>query len=124
MKSQAENKNTISFSLESEEKGLYYLIRIKGNFNAQALTQIRNTVEKAIEIGHIYLAFDLGKTTFIDSTGIGTLVNLCKTMKARGGDLYLIAIPPDIHESLSTTQIIKAIPNYKTIEEADLQIGS
>ena len=123
MESQTENKNTKSFSLESEERGLYYLIRIRGAFNAQALIQIRLTVDNAIRIGHINLAFDLEKTTFIDSTGIGTLANLYKAMKARGGELHLIAISSIVYQSLSATQIIKVIPHYETIEEADRQIG-
>jgi len=66
----------------------------------------------------------MGKITFIDSTGIGTLANLIKTMKAKGGDLHLVSIPSPAEENFSAFPAVRGIPSYDTLEEADGKIGS
>jgi len=53
---------------------------------------------RAVENGHVM--FDLNKTVFMDSTGIGTLIRLRKRARERGHFFYLIAPKPAIEATL------------------------
>ena len=111
------------FAVDREERGLYYLISFHGEFTVKALTQLRSVVEEALETGHIYIALDLSKTTFMDSSGMGLLSNLNQKLVSRGGSLFLIAPTATLRVLLQPTGILESIPCLNSLEEADSQIG-
>ncbi len=111
------------FAVDREERGLYYLISVHGEFTVKALAQLRNVVEAALEASHIYIAFDLSKTTFMDSSGMGLLSNLNQKLIPRGGSLFLISPSTALRALLQPTGILQAIPCLNSLEEADSQIG-
>ncbi len=113
----------MSTAVEKEEKGIYYLIRIIGDFSVKSIRAIRDCIDEADSIGHIYIALDLQKTAFIDSSGIGLIMNLHKKLMARQGSLYLIGIPAVIKETFRVSGILQLIPVFETLEQADQQIG-
>jgi anti-sigma B factor antagonist len=113
----------MSFVIDKEERGLYFLLRITGEFTVQNLLRIRETVEEAMTVGHVYVAFDMSKTTMIDSSGIGLLVNLNQKLVAKGGSVLLIALPPNVLTAMDPSGVLQVLAVVNTIEEADRQIG-
>jgi anti-sigma B factor antagonist len=60
-------------------------------------------VKKAPKI----LILDMSGLTYIDSTGIGILINAMKTLKAVNGKLVLLALPSSIHAVFSKTSLLR-----------------
>lgn len=113
----------MGFSIKQEERGLYLLIHLTGEFTVQNLFRIRQTIEEAMTIGHVYIAFDMENTTMIDSSGIGLLVNLNQKLVAKGGSVFLIALPPEIRKTMEPSSVLQVIHSMKDVEEADRHIG-
>ena len=105
-----------------EERGFYLMLRIKGEFRLTAIKPIRQAIENAMEIGHRNIAFELSETKFIDSVGIGTIMNVYKQLKAKGGAVYLINVSPEVMPALETSHITQLITQFKSPEEADREI--
>ena len=66
-------------------------------------TLLDSEVKKAPKI----LVLDMSGLNYIDSTGIGILINTMKTLKAADGKLVLLAMPPSIHDLFGKTSLLK-----------------
>lgn len=113
----------MAFAIDREERGLYFLIRINGDFSVRSLATIRKIVEEAMTIGHVSVAFNLSKVTFIDSSGIGLIMNIYKKLQEKGGAVYLISVSNDIRGAINTTGMLQLIKEYKSEQEADTYIS-
>jgi anti-sigma B factor antagonist len=60
----------------------------------------------------------LGEVTFIDSSGLGTLVRLMTHARSRGGDLKLCAIPEPLFRTLRMTNLNTVFETYASDGEA------
>ncbi len=85
--------------------------------NAQELR--REAVEMVVESAPNQLVLDLSGVEFIDSSGIGVLVSLLKTMRSRGGDLLLLEPQMSVRMLLDMTRLSSVF----AIEPAHAQGG-
>lgn len=109
--------------INQEEKGLYFQIQVVGEFTVKSLRHVREAVEAAENAGHQYLAFNMSEVDFIDSSGIGLIMNVHKNFMSKGGRAFLIGTNRDIHDTIRVSGITKAIQTFKDEEEADGEIG-
>lgn len=66
------------------------LVRAAGEIDHHSSETIRRLVEKEIRrSGAVNIAFDFGRVSFMDSSGIGMLIGRYKTVKALGGSIIL-----------------------------------
>lgn len=71
---------------------------------AQAGT-LRDAVQKARTPDHQRLLVDLSQTTFIDSSGLGTLIALHKSMTSSGGQVIIYRPSPAVQQVLELTRL-------------------
>jgi anti-anti-sigma factor len=109
-------------TVEKEERGIYCLIWIRGDFNINALKKVRDAVEEAIGIGHTHIGFNLEHTTSIGSVGIGLLMNVQKRLHEQGGGIFLVSIPQQIRQSLQTSNALSVLTEYHDLDEADTSV--
>ncbi len=64
------------------------------------------------------IIFDFSRTTFMDSSGIGILLNRYKQMKAGGGVVAFYGASPQIVRILKIGGILSLMPQYESKEEA------
>ena len=71
------------------------------------------------EGGRPRLVVDLSKTDFMDSTGIGLLVNGAKTLRAAGGDVRLAGMQDRIKNLFVVTRLLGPVfEDYADVEAA------
>lgn len=58
--------------------------------------EIRTQVENALADGTKTLLVDLKDTTFVDSSGLGTLVSTLKRVRASSSEMYICSINPQV----------------------------
>lgn len=68
------------------------------------------------EAGQIVL--DLGDVTYIDSSGLGTLVGLHTSAQQAGGNIRLARLNSRIIELLQTTRLLTVFETHDTAEKA------
>lgn len=64
------------------------------------------------------IVFDFSKTVFMDSSGIGVLLNRYKQMERSGGNVAIYGAGARILRVLTIGGIGKLVPRYDSMEEA------
>jgi anti-sigma B factor antagonist len=68
-------------------------------------TAFRDNARAALKDGLITLDIDLSGTRMIDSSGLGALISLQKTMTARGGNVRILRPTPTVQQILELTRL-------------------
>ena len=58
--------------------------------------ELRGQVTRALASGAKTLLMDLKETSFVDSSGLGTLVSVLKAVRAQDCEMYVCAINPQV----------------------------
>jgi anti-sigma B factor antagonist len=67
--------------------------------------QVRDEIRAALPAGCLYLDLDLSTLSFLDSSGLGTLISLHKTLRSRNGTVRLIKPASNIQQILELTRL-------------------
>jgi anti-sigma B factor antagonist len=104
--------------LEMERKGQgTALVRLSGRLDAAAAPRVLAHLKDAVAEGQSRLAVDLSDVSFIDSTGLGTLVSGLKTARKAEGDLRLVAPSPQAQRLLRLTTLDRVFFTSGTLDE-------
>ncbi|MGO8733805.1 MAG: STAS domain-containing protein [Terriglobia bacterium] len=80
--------------------------------------QIEQAVDELIRRNETQVIFDLSGVTFVDSSGIGTLVRCLARLQKLGGTLSLTGVKGMVKGVLELTQIDRVLKIYPTASEA------
>jgi anti-anti-sigma factor len=81
---------TVSLRGTREVKDNYQLFRLTGQLDAFSEPTFRKVLDKCVEEGPENLILDLSKIDFVDSSGIGALVQLVKKAQGVEGTVQLV----------------------------------
>ena len=70
-----------------------------------AASSVRDQIRNALTPEQRNLEIDLSEMTFMDSSGLGALIALHKTLRARGGQFRLINPSPTCQQLLELTRL-------------------
>ncbi len=84
---------TVSLRGSREIKDNYQLVRLTGLLDAFSEPTFRKVIGKCIDEGPKHIIFDLSTIDFVDSTGLGALVQMVKKAQGRGGTLQIVSNP-------------------------------
>ncbi len=68
--------------------------------------------------GYKNMLVDLSNVVQIDSSGISALVRQCTGLTRKGGSLRLVVPAGRVHDALSVTRLLEAIPTFSTLVAA------
>ena len=85
-------------------------------FDLAAAQEVVAELDYLIEL-HPRIAVDLTAVTFIDSSGLSTLVWIHKQSQRLGGDVVLFGAGPRIRRMLELTQLDHVFPVYAEADE-------
>ena len=66
---------------------------------------LRELIRNLLEQGHKQILLNLGSVTYIDSSGLGSLVSAFTTVRNQGGDLKLLNLTKKVHDLLQITKL-------------------
>jgi anti-anti-sigma factor len=105
-------------SVEGIQRSNFYIIRVKGNFDAKAVVAMRKSINQALGAGHSAVVFDLSDCVNIDSTAIGTLSNLAKKLGEKG-TVGILKASKDIRDILGLASVDTLLRFYGSEEELE-----
>ncbi len=77
--------------LDIKEHGNVCTLKLKGKLvSGEAVSQFEGAFLNALSSGHIFLILDLEDVPFVDSSGIGSIVNSLRTSSKAGGTVKLV----------------------------------
>jgi anti-sigma B factor antagonist len=86
----------------------------------QESTGFRSTVDKLLSSGATKLVINLEHANYIDSAGLGALIEAHRNTKAKGGHLKLAHLGPNFRKALETARLL-AIFDISPTEAAALE---
>lgn len=84
---------TVSLRGTREVKEKYQLFRLTGLLDAFSEPTFRKVIGKCVEDGPKQVVLDLSQIDFVDSSGLGALVQLAKQAKSAEGSLQIVTNP-------------------------------
>ena len=86
-------------------------------------TLLRDTIKQLASQGQKHVLLNLGEVHYIDSSGIGELVNAFTTMRDQGGELKLLNLTRKVHDLIQITKL-HTVFDIKDDEAAAIQAFS
>jgi anti-sigma B factor antagonist len=67
--------------------------------------QVRDAIRAELKPSHTTLNIDLSTVTFLDSSGLGALISLHKSLRTQNGAVRLIRPAPNVSQILELTRL-------------------
>lgn len=109
------NQKTFSY----EAKGSVLVIHLPKELDHHNCRNLRYETDLLLAENYIRkLVFDFSRTEFMDSSGIGILLNRYKEMERSGGKVTIYGAGPQIVRVLTIGGLGKLVPRYDSKEAA------
>ena len=79
---------------------------------------LKDKVQSLLHQGHMNLLLDLSGVSYVDSAGLGELVQAYVTAKNRGGTLRLLNVTKRLQDLLVVTKLLTVFEAYDNESEA------
>lgn len=111
--------NRMDPSFIYEAKGQILIIHMPKELDHHNCRNLRYETDLLMSENYISkLIFDFSRTTFMDSSGIGILLNRYKQIKAGGGVVSFYGASPQIQRILRLGGMLTLMPQFESKEEA------
>jgi len=105
--------------LDIKESGAVCVLKVKGRLvSGEAVAQFEKAFQQALAGGHIFLVVDLEALPYVDSSGIGSLVNALRQANKVGGSVKLVNPSPFVAKTLKMVGILSLFGVYDSEENA------
>ncbi len=98
------------------------MLRFTGLLDAFSEPAFRKVVSRCIEEGPKHVILDFSAIDFIDSSGLGILVQMAKKSQASGGTLQIVS-NPRVKQTVKLVRLEQLLPLKASLEEALAAIG-
>jgi anti-anti-sigma factor len=93
------------------------VIKLSGNLNATTSQEFRQSITKILEVGVKIVLVDFQDVTFMDSSGLGSLVLAFKTLRAADTKLVICSINEQVRILFELTNMDKIFEIFPSQEE-------
>lgn len=101
-----------------ESKNGLTVCRIEGEIDINSSPDIKKALDKLISKKEPKLVISFSKVTYVDSSGLATLVELLKNMRTYGGRMRLADLSPKIKSLFEITKLEKLFDISSDEDEA------
>jgi anti-sigma B factor antagonist len=112
--------------LEERIAGQVAIVKVTGDItlNKGGDVLLRDKVNSLIQQGHKSILVDLGAVSYVDSAGLGQLVQAYVTTKNKGGALKLVNVTKRINDLLVLTRLVTVFETFDSEAKALASFGS
>jgi anti-anti-sigma factor len=108
---------TVSLRGNLDVQESYQIFHLTGLLDAFSEPTFRKVIGKHIEDGPKHIILDLSKIDFIDSSGLGALVQLAKQAQAAEGTLQIVS-NPRVTQTVKLVRLEKFLALQSSVEAA------
>ncbi len=98
------------------------VLKPSGIFDGTKASEFRQEINDLVQEGIKYILIDLKKVNFMDSSGLGALVLILKTVRTAGGRLFLTSINEQIKMLFELTNMDKVFEIISDKEELEQRL--
>ena len=89
-----------------------------GRLDVAGAPALKDAISEAVKDGTPRVVIDMEGISFVDSTGLGSVIAALKQIRSSQGDLRLAAPNQQVRVVLELTTLDRVFPYYSTVEEA------
>lgn len=108
---------TVSLRGTREVRNNYQLFRLTGLLDAFSEATFRKVLSKFIDEGPKHVILDLSQIDFVDSSGLGALVQLVKKAQTLEGTLQIVS-NPRVTQTVKLVRLEKFLSLQPSVDEA------
>lgn len=108
----------MDLDLEATHRGATSVLSLRGEVDVYTAPRLRQAIVDLVDAGSPLVVVDMGKVDFLDSTGLGVLVEGLKRARARESDLAIVATQDKILKIFDITGLNKAFTIFGTVDDA------
>ena len=95
----------MGLTVNSERRGESSVIHLQGDLDLHSNAEVRSAVEPFLEDRGAEVYLDLQEVTFLDSSGLGTLVGLQKRANRNQSRMMLCGLSPQLDKIFEVTNL-------------------
>jgi anti-sigma B factor antagonist len=82
---------------------------------ARGATRLADMIRSLLQQGHHHIVLDMGRVRYVDSAGLGELIQCSAAARTRGGTLKLLNVGQRLSDLLVVTRLVNALECYPPI---------
>lgn len=94
------------------------VVELRGEINLHRSPIVHETLLEESEKRPARLVIDLHDVPHLDSSGLGTLVDVMRRVKAYGGQMALVGLTPRVRDVFEITRLDQFFAIYPSVAEA------
>jgi anti-anti-sigma factor len=94
-----------------------------GDLDVVRARQLNQAISQSLEKGANIVLIDLENVTFIDSSGLGTLILILKKVRATGGKLFLCTLNETVKMFFQLTSVDCVFETFARREDVNQLLG-
>jgi anti-sigma B factor antagonist len=108
----------MDLELETTTRGQASVLSLRGEIDVYTAPRLRQAIIDLVDGGATRIVVDMERVDFLDSTGLGVLVDGMKRIKGRDGSLGIVATQDKILKIFDITGLNRAFSIHSTVDEA------
>jgi anti-sigma B factor antagonist len=106
--------------IDQKVTGDVMVVKINGDItlNQGGDVLLKDKIQSLLQQGHKKLVLDLGGVSYVDSAGLGQLVQIHSTTKSNGGSLRIANVTKKLKDLLVVTKLVTVFDSYDSEAEA------
>jgi anti-sigma B factor antagonist len=112
--------------LEQRTANGVVVVKVKGEItlNQGGDLLLKDKIRSLLQQGHRQILLDLGELSYVDSAGLGQLVQVYATARNAGGVLKLLKLTKRLHDLLVVTKLLTVFEVFDSEAEAVASFGA
>src|SRR5436309_9516936 len=108
----------MDLELETTKRDGQTVLTVRGEIDVYTAPRLRQAIVDLVDSGSVDLVVDMERVDFLDSTGLGVLVEGLKRVRTRGGDLSIVVNQDKILKIFEITGLNKAFSLHGSVDDA------
>lgn len=100
------------------------IFKTKGEMDLYNSAEFRETFNRYFQQGHLDFIFDLTELSYIDSTGVGTIISTFTSVRKQKGQLYITGVNGVVKRVIDFTKLNGFLPIVSDLNAALEKIGA
>ena len=110
--------------LKVRKAGTIYIVDINGEMDLYNAYKLKELVLKMIEKGIKNYVINLELVDYIDSSGIGSLIYICSTLKKNDMAYYISDVHGSVKKVMDLTKLTSFFPITANVDDAVLKLDA
>jgi anti-sigma B factor antagonist len=107
-------------NIDQKVNGDVMVVKVNGDItlNQGGDVLLKDKIQSLLQQGHKKLVLDLGGVSYVDSAGLGQLVQIHSTARSNGGSLRIANVTKKLKDLLVVTKLVTVFDSYDSEAEA------